>query len=289
VTRSATGELETLEIPDGIPLHHKGQLPSLRGKSGVYMIIQNGATDCYIGSAIDCANRLRNHRAHFRPNKVKLRKYLLYNRIRTLGASVFTFSLLHNGTNFLELFNKTHPWVILKPIDSIFLEAFTKYELVVIEQSYLSRFLPTLNARHIATTSTHSHLLNELNTDIADPVKDSTDSFEKTNITEYISASAELKPKDDISHFAINPSLPIQVTNVEGIRIGSFNSLREAGKSEYLDVSHQVLSRYAKSTDFFFSKRLGINLYVSIANVLKEGSVQHPVSNKHNPLLHNLV
>jgi len=133
VTRSATGELETLEIPDGIPLHHKGQLPSLRGKSGVYMIIQNGATDCYIGSAIDCANRLRNHRAHFRPNKVKLRKYLLYNRIRTLGASVFTFSLLHNGTNFLELFNKTHPGVILKPIDSIFLEAFTKYELVVIE------------------------------------------------------------------------------------------------------------------------------------------------------------
>jgi hypothetical protein len=76
---------------------------------------------------------------------------------------------------------------------------------------------------------------------------------------------------------------------VEGVRIVSVYSLREAGKSEYLDVSHQLLSRYAQSTDNFFSKRLGINLYVSIANVLIEGPVQHPVSKKHNPLLHNLV
>jgi hypothetical protein len=66
------------------------------------MIIQNGATDCYIGSSIDCANRLWNHRANSRPNKVNHRKHLLYNRIRTLGASAFTFSLLHSATNYLE-------------------------------------------------------------------------------------------------------------------------------------------------------------------------------------------
>jgi hypothetical protein len=104
------------------------------------MIIQNCATDCNIGSSIDFANRLWNHRANSRPNKVNHRKHLLYNHIRTLGVSAFTFYLLHSGNNFLELCHKTPPGVLLKPIESIFLEAFTKYELAVIEQSYVSRF-----------------------------------------------------------------------------------------------------------------------------------------------------
>lgn len=71
---------------------------------------------------------------------------------------------------------------------------------------------------------------------------------------------------------------------MEGVRIVSVYSLREVDKYEYLDVSHQLLFRYAQSTDNFFSKRLGINLYVSISNVLIEVPVQHPVSKKHNPL-----
>uniref|UniRef100_UPI002237302A GIY-YIG endonuclease n=1 Tax=Ramaria rubella TaxID=113071 RepID=UPI002237302A len=80
ITIDADG-LDTLLVPSGIPLNYKGQITSLRNQSGVYMIYQNGTSDCYIGSAINCANRMRSHRDQSRLNKVEHSKHLLYKLI----------------------------------------------------------------------------------------------------------------------------------------------------------------------------------------------------------------
>ncbi len=48
----------------------------------------------------------------------------------------------------------------ITPKDYMLLDAFTKYELGKVEQSYLVAMKSSLNGRHIATTSTHLSLLN---------------------------------------------------------------------------------------------------------------------------------
>lgn len=103
--------------------------------------------------------------------------------------------MIHPGTNFLRAFNEAYVNYDLSIKDLQLLDAFTKYELALVEQSYLDLFKPSLNSRYIATTSTHPHLL----TDITD-----SDSFNKPlkSIrleTDDLNISL-ITPQIDISH-----------------------------------------------------------------------------------------
>ena len=90
------------------------------------------------------------------------KSHLLYSLIYDLGADAFSYTVIHPGTNFLRFFNEAYPNYELSIKDLQLLDAFTKYELALVEQSYLDLFKPTLNGRHIATTSTHPHLLTPI-------------------------------------------------------------------------------------------------------------------------------
>jgi len=76
---------------------------------------------------------------------------------RLFGTSVFTFSLIHPATNFIEEFKTAFPGFVLNLKELAVLEAFTKYELAVMEQAYLIRFKPLSNANHTSIIqSSHS-------------------------------------------------------------------------------------------------------------------------------------
>lgn len=90
----------------------------------------------------------------------------------------------------------------------------------------------------------------------------------------------------DISHWSINYNDTVKVYNVKGVIIGSFLSQRKAAKE--LGVSHNLVSRYGKSTDTFLSPTLGMRVSVSIENVEKSDKVIHPSAKQHPKLNLNL-
>jgi len=150
---------DDLVIPEGISLSEKGRLPLLSRQSGVYLICLEETGETYIGSAKDLAARLRSHRAFGTSSNSILSSHALYSKINLLGTDSFTYTPLHPTTNFMEKFCQAHPSFNLTSKDVELLDAFTKYEVAVVEQSYLTRFEPSLNGRLFATTSTHPHLL----------------------------------------------------------------------------------------------------------------------------------
>lgn len=150
---------DDLVIPEGISLSEKGRLPLLSRQSGVYLICLEDTGETYIGSAKDLAARLRSHRAFGTSSNSILSSHALYSKINLLGTDSFTYTPLHPTTNFMEKFCQAHPSFNLTSKDVELLDAFTKYEVAVVEQSYLTRFEPSLNGRLFTTTSTHPHLL----------------------------------------------------------------------------------------------------------------------------------
>jgi hypothetical protein len=201
--------------------------------------------------------------------------------INQLGPDVFTYTVIHQGTNFLSSFNAVYPNFYLSVKDLQLLEAFTKYELALIEQSYLDRFKPRLNTRFIATTSSHPHLLT--------PAGNST-----TAITSVIDMTNRdtghtlnsTTPQVDISNWIVDPKLKVQILDVNGNPLGSFGSLGKA--STALNTNHMKLSRYAKSIDTVFIDYLGIEIDIHCQGFEKQGSVIHPSAKVHPPLSHDL-
>jgi hypothetical protein len=165
------------------------------------------------------------------------------------------------------------------------LEAFTKYELARMEQSYLGEFKPELNGRHVATTSTHPHLLT--------PVSGETLTYKtptllegNTNFENSTIELGDITPIVDLSHLDFDPTLKVQIKDIEGKPLASFSSLREAGKA--LDTNHIKLSRYAKSVDCVYIDYLGIKVVVECAGFSKSGKVVHATAKVHSPLVHSL-
>lgn len=156
---------ENVLVPKGISLGTKGSLPDLNQKSGIYCITCESTNEKYIGSSINLAARLRCHRDLGKSQKWQTANHLLYNKIFNLGAADFSFSVIHPATNFWGLFKELHPTITLTAKDVILLNAFTRYELALIEQSYLGTFKPELNGRYVATTSTYPHLLTPVPVD----------------------------------------------------------------------------------------------------------------------------
>lgn len=155
-----------LVIPEGISLSEVGRLPLLNKQSGVYLICLEETGESYIGSAKDFASRLRSHRAFGTSSHSSTSSHALYSKIYSLGADSFTYTPLHPTTNFMEKFCVAHPSFNLTPKDVDLLDGFTKYEVALVEQAYLTRFEPSLNGRLFATTSTHPHLLTPVLSEI---------------------------------------------------------------------------------------------------------------------------
>ena len=161
-----------LIIPEGISLGTKGQLPLHNFQSGIYVITQNDTDNFYLGSTLNHATRLRSHRDLGSSERWLTQQHLLYSSIARLGPNAFTYTVIHPCTNFFTSFNETYPEFVLSSKDIQLLEAYTKYELAIVEQGYLTRFKPKLNGRFVATTSTHPHLLSH-NTDSLHPLQNS--------------------------------------------------------------------------------------------------------------------
>jgi hypothetical protein len=203
----------------------------------------------------------------------------------TLGAADFSFSVIHTATNFLKLFKELHPTITLTIKDVQLLEAFTKYELALFEQSYLGTFKPELNGRYVATTSTHPLLLTPVPLDVMaydTPVL----LEENTNSENSIIELTDTTPIVDLSHLEIDSTLKVQITDIEGKPLASFSSLREAAKA--LDTNHIKLSRYAKSVDCVYIDYLGIKVNVECVGFVKYGKVVHATTKAHPPLAHSL-
>lgn len=161
--------------------------------------------------------------------------------------------------------------------------AFTKYELAVVEQSYLEAFKPSLNGRHIATTSTHPHML----TSVVDPIPNiEVPLIAEEPLHEKLNHDVDTTPKVDISHWTTDENLPVQIYDMDSNPLGSFKSLRSAAQE--LRTSHQLLSRYAKSVSHWHSPHLDIDINIEIKGIDKEGTVVHPSVNSHPTLVHNL-
>lgn len=145
----------------------KGQFPIEFNTSGIYIIVDNvTGTDAYVGSSIDIANRLRTHFDLAFSSKSEGTEHLLYSRVREFGRDRFTVTPIHSSTNYLSSFlagNENHS-MALSTKDYQLLDAYTKYELAVTEQSYLQKLVSTLNGRHNATTSTHPTLFDRPST-----------------------------------------------------------------------------------------------------------------------------
>jgi len=154
-----------LVVPEGTSLSEGGRKPLLHKQSGVYLICLEDTGESYIGSAKDLASRLRSHRAFGTSSHSSTTSHALYSKIHSLGPDCFTYTPLHPTTNFLEKFCVAHPSFDLTFKDTELLDAFTKYEVALVEQSYLTRFEPSLNGRLLATTSTHPHLLTPVSND----------------------------------------------------------------------------------------------------------------------------
>ena len=191
-------------IPIGLSLGTTGPLFDLNQKSGIYCITCNSTNEKYIGSAINLAARLRGHQDLGQSQKWQTANHLLYNKIYNLGPHDFTFSVIHSATNFLKLFKELNPTISLTIKDVQLLEAFTKYELARMEQSYLGEFKPELNGRHVATTSTHPHLLT--------PMPDETLTYEiptllegNTNFENSTIELGDITPIVDLSHLDFDP------------------------------------------------------------------------------------
>ena len=174
--------------------------------------------------------------------------------------------MIHSATNFLKLFKELNPTISLTIKDVQLLEAFTKYELARMEQSYLGEFKPELNGRHVATTSTHPHLLT--------PVPGETLTYEtptllegNTNFENSTIELGDITPTVGFSHLGFDPTLKVQIKDIEGKPLASFSSLREAGKA--LDTNHVKLSRYAKSADCVYSSSQEEDLIFCRINLIK--------------------
>ena len=124
-------------VPEGISLGTKGPLPSLNLQSGIYEIASSDGEDLYIRSTIDHATRLRSHRDLGSSDRWLNTTHRLYSIVRTLSPESFTYSVLQPAKNLLTSFNEVHPGFNLSIKDAQLLEAFTKYELAIVEQSYL--------------------------------------------------------------------------------------------------------------------------------------------------------
>jgi len=181
-----------LIIPERISLGFKGQLPLLDHQSGIYVITLNGTNDGYIGSTIDFTVRLRAHRDLGASSQWLSQQHLLYSPLNELGPDAFTFTVLHPTTHFVTAFHEAYPDFDPSVKDSQLLEAFTKYELALVEQAYLDRFKPSLNGRFIATTSTHPHLLS--------PISDSLPPITIQADPESMVPLDSTTPQMDISH-----------------------------------------------------------------------------------------
>ena len=271
-----------LVLPEGVSLGHLGPLPDLNRVSGIYMIVDNGTNDGYIGSSVDLPTRLRGHRDLGTSSSSLKSQHLLYSRVQEQGPDGFTFYHLQTGTNFVNGFAKSHPGFNITSKDLDLLNAFTKYELAVVEQAYLDNFKPSLNGRYIATTSTHPHLLTPAS-DMAlvvEPV-----ATEESVLAE-LTHEVDTTPKVDISNWKIYPNLKVYITDLDHNTLGSFKSLRSA--AEALHTNHIKLSRYAKSISTVFIDYLGIEVNIDVDNVTKDGPVVHPNAKGHAALVHEL-
>ena len=81
--------------------------------------------------------------------------------VRNVDNSNVSFEVLQHSTNFLFLFKKLHPNVILNAHEIELMQLLTLYECAVKEQSFLKFFKPTLNDRFLATTSTKLTFLED--------------------------------------------------------------------------------------------------------------------------------
>lgn len=127
-------------IPDnGLPLNYKGRLPLHFNVSGIYIIVENDSSNSYIGSSIHCGERLRVHSNLATRSHMIGTEHLLYSKVQQYGGHHFTVTPIHSSTNFLAQYLATleDKIVTLSLKDYELLDAFTKYELAVIEQSYL--------------------------------------------------------------------------------------------------------------------------------------------------------
>lgn len=159
--------VDHLVIPDGgIPLNHKGPMPHPMNTTGIYIIHENGTSNSYVGSSIHIGERVRHHYDLATSSKTEGTSHLLYSKVQAKGGEHFTVTPIHLGTNFLSMLMASEASSSLfRDIthkDYTLLDAFTKYELAVVEQSYLDKMRSTLNGRHIATTSSHPTMFDNL-------------------------------------------------------------------------------------------------------------------------------
>lgn len=280
-----------LVISDGgLPLNSKGPLPAEFNKAGIYIIVENGTSDAYIGSSIDIGTRMESHLNKAMSSKMEGTNHLLYSRVRAIGANNFTVTPIHPGSHFLSMLldNEQFNSLVLTPKDYLLLDAFTKYELALTEQSYLDKMQSTLNGRHIATTSSHPTLFDST------AVQSTMVQEEEPTYVDYVPApdlpSTALR---NLSHWKVDPSLKIQILDTrEGYKgniLGSFDTGREAARlfadpGATSDIKHMILYRYGRAEQYYYSPYLGIEVDVVIKGETKAGPVEHPGAASAEPL-----
>lgn len=182
--------------------------------SGIYHFTSADGDD-YVGSSTGLKKRLNTHRIQGLNSNLTFKHKLFYNEVIKHGWEIFNLNILTTFKPYSSIFTELHPDFTSSDLNNEALAALDRYQITLVEQSFIDTLEPKLNSAPFANASIY-------NLGATGVIRD--DSF-KTAVSlahqgrEYAESTLKLHREKNIGRVASDETKELMAINNKGVKI----------------------------------------------------------------------